>query len=425
MTEKKELPLWSALASYGIGYLWVCCFLFGFLSSFLRSLGRWYPLLFTGVFFLWIGKTLQEKRPCREHVFWMACSLLLAGAKALGRTKAVDGWDFLALHGFAAYWALARAGLLAEGESGMLLPLDLAQTSLMMPFGGFFLRAQRMLQALRAGMRELRRTQQNSARDWKSMGLSAVILLAAFPVFLAVGNLLSQADAAFGKLFVSLGDLFRLHSELPHWVTDSFFRFLFGLPVGAYLYGLAGSCRMREHDPAEAASLRAKLDRLRIAPMGALCTVLACFAGLYLLFFGVQAGHLLSVFRGVVPGTLTAAQYAREGFFQLCLVMAINFGLLFAAALAGRASLSVHKAGKLLAQVLMTESLFLAVTAAAKLGLYIRRFGFTPLRLLSFWAVAILTAGALLALAELRRPCKAFTKWIYLAAGSFTALCFF
>ena len=73
----------------------------------------------------------------------------------------------------------------------------------------------------------------------------------------------------------------------------------------------------------------------------------------------------------------------------------------------------------------MAESLLLAVTAASKLWLYIDRFGFTPRRLLSSWAVLVLAAGCVLAIASLRRPCRAAQKWIWFAAGSFALLCLY
>ena len=77
------------------------------------------------------------------------------------------------------------------------------------------------------------------------------------------------------------------------------------------------------------------------------------------------------------------------------------------------------------ALILMAESLLLAVTAGSKLWLYIARFGFTPLRLLSSWAVVVLAAGCVLAVATILRPCRAVQKWIWFAAGSFALLCLY
>ena len=101
--------------------------------------------------------------------------------------------------------------------------------------------------------------------------------------------------------------------------------------------------------------------------------------------------------------------------------MAINFGLVWLLGLLTKPT----RAGKWLQGVLMVQSILLAVTAGAKLWLYISRFGFTPLRLLSAWAVLVLAAGCLLVLRALVWGKKGFRPWLYFAAASFTALCFY
>ena len=101
--------------------------------------------------------------------------------------------------------------------------------------------------------------------------------------------------------------------------------------------------------------------------------------------------------------------------------MAINFFLIWLLSLLTKAS----HLGRGLQAVMMVQSIFLVVTAGAKLWLYIARFGFTPLRLLSAWAVLVLAAGCLLMLYTLGSGKKTFRLWLYLAAGTFTALCFY
>ena len=101
--------------------------------------------------------------------------------------------------------------------------------------------------------------------------------------------------------------------------------------------------------------------------------------------------------------------------------MAINFCLIWLLSLFAKQ----NRAGRWLQGVLMVQSIFLAVTAGAKLWLYISRFGFTPLRLLSAWGVIVLTAGCVLMLRTLATEKKSFRLWLYFAAVSFTALCFY
>ena len=107
------------------------------------------------------------------------------------------------------------------------------------------------------------------------------------------------------------------------------------------------------------------------------------------------------------------------------LIHAVMDALLGAAALCSREAPARHRVLRGMGTVLMVESIFLAVTAAAKLGLYISRFGFTPLRLLSMWGVLVMTAGCVLTIGSLQGLRGAARKWVWFAAATFTALCFF
>ena len=99
--------------------------------------------------------------------------------------------------------------------------------------------------------------------------------------------------------------------------------------------------------------------------------------------------------------------------------MGINFSLL------ELANVLAQSCRKSLSAVLMVQSLLLAVTAGAKLWLYISRFGFTPLRLLSAWGVLVLAAGCVFVLLSLSGRKNGFRNWLALAVLSFALLCFY
>ena len=69
-------------------------------------------------------------------------------------------------------------------------------------------------------------------------------------------------------------------------------------------------------------------EKRRKLPPAMTVTVLALLTGVYLLFFGAQAATLFSAFAGVRPEGLTYAEYARQGFFELCGVAMINLAVL-------------------------------------------------------------------------------------------------
>lgn len=408
MTAKRKF--WPALAGFGIGYLYICCFLGGFTRY--DSPKEWYPLLFAAVYLLWGNAIAGKTRPAnQEGCLWLGVMVLIALSLALHRCRAVEGWGILALHGAAGLWGLSRMGQSSGLETPEEFLWDGVQSFLVFPFWKFFLG----LQHLWGGLKNLG----GERKKRRELLLIALCLLLALPLLSFTAGLLAQADPGFEKLMESIRGFFTWKS--PAWLADQLLKLLFGLPVGAYLYGLLAGAAERETPLWNRQNGEARWERLRILPGAAAAAVWGAFGALYVLFFLVQAGNLFAVFQGRVPGSLTASAYARGGFFQLCLVMSINFLLLW---LGWRLAMPT-KLGKWLAALLMAESIFLAVTAGAKLLLYIHRFGFTPLRLLSAWAVLVLTAGCVFALLNLAGKQHTFRNWLYLAAATFTALCFY
>lgn len=373
----------------------------------------WPMLLFVAAFLGWgVAIGLKKQPKGKMHRFWAGVTVLIALALSLKRCNATQDWGILALHGTAVLWALSYLGADRGGEDALGFAWDCADAFLLLPFGNFFGRITDTV----SGFTGLLKPQdgETGKKRRRDFWLAALCLVLALPLLVLVTNLLSEADAGFEKLIRG----FQLNLRLSENFLNECFWFLLGLPVGAYLYGLLrGAARRQETRRVS----RERLEKIRVVPANGANLVLGLFAAVYFLFFGVQAGNLFAVFSGHVPGTLTAAGYARSGFFQLCAVMAINFFLLWLLSILAKQ----NRAGKWLQGLLMVQSAFLAVTAGAKLWLYISRFGFTPLRLLSAWAVIVLTAGCILMLRSLMTGKKSFRLWLSFAAGSFTALCFY
>lgn len=373
----------------------------------------WPMLLFVAAFLGWgVAIGLKKQPKGKMHRFWAGVTVLIALALSLKRCNATQDWGILALHGTAVLWILSYLGADRGGEDALGFAWDCLDGFLLLPFGNFFGRITDTV----SGFTGLLKPQdgETGKKRRRDFWLAVLCLVLALPLLALVMNLLCEADAGFEKLIRG----FQLNLRLSENFLNECFWFLLGLPVGAYLYGLLrGAARRQETRHVS----RERLEKIRVVPASGANLVLGLFAAVYFLFFGVQAGNLFAVFSGHVPGTLTAAGYARSGFFQLCAVMAINFFLIWLLSILAKQ----NRAGKWLQGLLMVQSAFLAVTAGAKLWLYISRFGFTPLRLLSAWAVIVLTAGCILMLRSLMTGKKSFRLWLYFAAGSFTALCFY
>lgn len=122
-------------------------------------------------------------------------------------------------------------------------------------------------------------------------------------------------------------------------------------------------------------------DPLSILIMTWLVTII------YMIFCLIQVVYLVggNFFR--LPNGITYADYARRGFFQLVIVVAINMGLVLICV----NKVKEHK-GLMLSLKLICGSTFIMIASATyRMVLYIHIYHFTFLRLLVLWFLAVLT----------------------------------
>ncbi len=162
--------------------------------------------------------------------------------------------------------------------------------------------------------------------------------------------------------------------------------------VGCYFFGMFyGNLQKRFVAVRGKEDVEKAREKRRKLPPAMTVTVLALLTGVYLLFFGAQAATLFSAFAGVRPEGLTYAEYARQGFFELCGVAMINL-----AVLGGVRLFTVKKGEKpvrplvVFSVLLSAETLLLIVTALSKMVLYIQQYGLTLLRVYTSWFMVLL-----------------------------------
>ena len=387
----------------------------------------WWALPLFAAGFIAAGEYLYRdvKRPWESWV-WLACVIMIAGCitwrslhpnqydsrldvQVMQEYAIPSSLAFLALHILAVYWLLCRSGRLTGGESGHLLPLDALYAFVIIPFKNFFLRIRCVLFALKP--KQERKV---------NAGAVAAAVLAAFVVLVLLVMAMTQlsaADDTFSGLLAGLRDALTFDLNQV-W----FYRFLLSLPVGAYVFGLlAGLGRetpeaMRKHG----ASIEAALPRLRVVPEAVWLAALGVFSALYLAFFFVQGRYLFGAFTRTLPESFTVAEYARQGFFELCRVMAINFTLFW---LVSRTARRESRPVRWMTAALLVESMLFAVVALSKLALYIDCFGFTPKRLQSTWLVCVLLFGSACALYTHLTGRKSMRTWMIFGAVTLALLC--
>lgn len=431
-----RLQLGAALYSYLLGWFYFCGLVLGgpvlpFAEWYVGSmnpvaLGVFCALFFGGAeFFL---RRAGRKAPA-ESWWWLGFSALLLANLLIVRPLlhgagywndyeyGYYGWQVLALHLAAMYWLVCRAGLLTGGgRTGCFAPLDAALCLLGRPFCWFFLRIQVMWYAFKKLWARVRAARQNKKRDLVGAGLALCLLV---PLFVLALMLLAGADAGFASLLERFAKLL----TVPEWVAGRLLMFVGSLPVGAYLYGALGSVLRQKPDPERQSRWLAALDKQRCLPQSAMTLGLLAFCGLYLLFFAVQAGYLFGAFFDRLPAGFTAAEYARRGFFELCAVAMLNFGLLLAVNVLCKGKPQKRPLLRGLTAALMASNLLFVLVGASKMEMYVTRFGLTEKRILSSWFMLVLAAVSVLALLAVFRGLDWIRLGTFAAAGLFLALC--
>lgn len=242
--------------------------------------------------------------------------------------------------------------------------------------------------------------------------LSGVIGIIIFlPILALVVNLLMNADAAFEGLLRNIK--FSLSEDMIEYVIQ----IIFGIPVACYLYGLVyGNLKGRHTDKVSIESIDKGAAAFRFAPRIPVFSALTVLNGIYLLFFISQTAYLFSAFGNNIPETMTYAEYARRGFFELCGVAFINLLVIGVAhlitnrsnerktqELVGNSKPANSKAAnqkpslEKVPKVLKIETVFLCgftllliLTALRKMIMYIDYYGLTQLRVYTTWFMLVL-----------------------------------
>ena len=134
---------------------------------------------------------------------------------------------------------------------------------------------------------------------------------------------------------------------------------------------------------------------------------------------------MLGGFIGSVPDKMLVSQYAREGFFELVGIMAVNMCVYLVIILLGKTDSDgkFSLPSKILVTLLMSESIIFAIIAMSKLGLYYSRFGYTPKRILAMWGSLALGFAAAMTIATVFRGKPHFRAGVIFTAVSYIAIC--
>ena len=238
-------------------------------------------------------------------------------------------------------------------------------------------------------------------KGWMPVLFAVLGVIVCIPVLAIVISLLSGADDGF-RVFVEDFSKYFEKFDLPQYI----FQLILGIPVAAYVFGaVLGNVFQRHTAHLSAKGLLDAFGNAHALPRAAVYLPLVLFVLLYIIFFIAMGSYLFSGLRGELPVVYTYAEYARQGFFQLCAVATINLVILGLIWLFAKRSPSEYPpALRALSSLLALLTCLLIVTAASKMLLYIQTYSLTPLRVYTSWFMLLMFVAFLLLLAWHVKP---------------------
>ena len=375
--------------------------------------------------FVAFAEVLYRKEKFRfEAGVWLLCLLLTTVRIVFGTALAApyipetNVWEeafvFFFAHAFGIYYVLARSGRLARYESSRLFFFDAMDGAFIIPFKRFILQVQAIIHIFRDREKGGEK-KKGLAVLWTLLALIAAVILLVIAV-----RMLAQADARFEKVVADFLKIFDVE-----W-GEYILYFILSIPVGLYVFGLLAGMRheTRAHVEGRANGFLRFINALGKVPPIVWTILLFVFSAVYLLFFVIQGQYLFGAFVGRLPEGFTLSGYARQGFFELCQVMAVNFVLLWLSMRTSRCSGEKRSPALVAAEVvILVAGILFAAIAFSKLALYIGEYGFTELRIKSTWLVAVLFAGCVCTLVHLLSGKKTMRIWVILSGVTLAAQC--
>ncbi len=251
----------------------------------------------------------------------------------------------------------------------------------------------------------------------KNIGYAVVGLMLSIPLTIVVCILLISADDGFDKMLGSIIDSISL---------AGFWTFMFGLPVSFWIFGIIyAAVSSKGKLRTDYISLEEEKKRRQVAPTALICSFAAPLCVIYVMFFFSQLGYFVSAFGGAVPEGFSISEYARKGFFELCIVAVINLLVIAAMNAYCRRTDGKNTALKLMTVIFSVFTLILIATAESKMYLYISRFGLTPKRVYTSWLMLILAVIFILIIVSsfVKFPAERIAAIFIIAAALLLGFC--
>ena len=233
----------------------------------------------------------------------------------------------------------------------------------------------------------------------RRMGAVGTGLLVSLPILVYMIGQLISADAAFEGLMDLLPEL-----EPAEYIVSVFLGFFLAWILYSRAVALA-----RSPKPMAAERKDKGVNALTVN------TVLIMVCLLYTVYLFSQLAYLSGGLAGILPEEFTLAEYARRGFFEMARLCGVNLSILCLSIYLIRQE-KLPRLTKIAGSFIGAVTIFLVLTASAKMVMYIGSYGLTRLRVLTEVIMLWLSVTTVLITIRLFRPKFGYMKAVVLTA---------
>lgn len=211
-------------------------------------------------------------------------------------------------------------------------------------------------------------------------------LIALIPTLVVCGLL--SYDRGFYRIIENMGSFIDLDAGN---VFSNIWQLGLGIIVGQYVFRLFLASSDNAVEATNEEECVARFKEMQKAHVITTLAAVLPIIFIYVVFFISQWGYYVSAFSGKLPGGFSYAEYARDGFFQLCMVSFINMLIIVFVQLfmdGKKPVVAKIKGGIVITYAVCT--LILIATAMSKMMLYIKSYGLTQKRVYSSWLMIVL-----------------------------------
>lgn len=371
-------------------------------------------LLAGAVYLLMIGRKMTGEAKVYLAFIVFSCLwlyLIESPVTSYYGTQEITPYVIQFLHIVGVYWLLTIAKCRIDdclNENGVR---DLGRGFFVLPFMNFYRLPDMVIGFLRDKIK--RRAGAEAKKDKSFVKQMGIGILVSLPVLVIVLPLLAEADESF-ELFIGQFATWCVHVMDSFLGLFSFEQVLLNvliLIIGCYLLGLFyGSFHTKPP----------KAGKKIVLSVTMLLTFSTVICGVYLLFFAVKFVDAASILFSANPD-IVYSDFARQGFFELCYIVVINFCIFYGVKAFADES---NRIVKIALSLLGIETLGFITLAFSKMSLYISVYGFTFKRVFTSWFMGVLFFTFILLIQAVWKKFNAIRIAVLFASVTFLLLAY-